>query len=209
MFSNKIRLIKKYGYLECAKKLFEKFYRYLFKSRDYLYCCDIKDFYKWNIENNDSLKNTTIIIIYSEKELHNRYLNEILKNEINREDVIKHIKKYFSKGFVLYLFAYCNQIIGYTWVVFGNSTDKYIPLGKNDVYFVSVFIFENFRGMHLYQFAIYRTIQILSERGVLRIYYAVHEWNKPMIKATSRTCFYSIGIVKKIKICNTEFIKWY
>jgi len=144
----------------------------------------------------------------NESEISEIDMDLLAQNNINMKIMQTYMRERFAQKGSLWLFKIDNVLVGYFWTVIGISYDHFFPIASNDVYFVDIKIFEQFRGKNMFNYMMKMILSKLKEQGVIRGYYTVHEWNEPMLRATNKMGAEMLGYIRKYRILGKEIISW-
>lgn len=200
-----VAVYRKKGLLQSIIKIFEHIQRLLFRKFDVIFLFNI-----FNIDNGYSKLPPDIQVesIKKESDILEKDMKCLAENNVNMTIMKRYMNERFSKKCELWFLKNNNDLLGYMWIAYGNSFDNLFPISSDDVYFVDIRIFEQYRGKNWFGVFMRRILWEQKMLGKTRGYYTVHEWNDPMLRATLKFCAKRLGLVRKFHFLGKEFVEW-
>jgi len=205
IFRRFINYYQKKGFLKTVSRIFEQFYRILFKSKTVLFFADMSE-----VDNSKLKLPQDIVIEY--KESFNQALQSDMKKMINYwEDIMEmdRARERFEKGAILWIIKSKADIAGFGWSIRGKMVSPYhLPITPNDVVLFDFFTFEEYRGHGFYALLLENIKGKMKLEGVSRVYGHSYEWNRSSIHGLEKGNMHKFIVTRKFHFWGRNITIW-
>ena len=201
-----IRFRKDKGFRKTINRFYFKIKQHLLQNRDVLFYCEIANFNDEDIKMPPNLK---VICVTSVDEILPEDMNALIEYR-GEKIVCQQIEERFSHGAVLYMVKRDGVFSGFAWIMKEVPIEHFFfPLTKNDAYFFDAAILPKYRSRGVLPPFSRFVFSELKKQGIIRAFFAAHEWNRPMIRtAMRRMAFVKFGVARKYHILGKDIIIW-
>ena len=197
--------IKNKGFKSTSIRLIEKSKHMLFKRRFNIYHANIANFSSINSNLPASM---VIVRKANEDEIESHILESLC--ELRQEKIVmQQFQERFPKGALLWILTINGDLAGFMWSIRRSPIEHFFfPLMDNDVYFFDIMILLEQRNKNLFPLFMHSVLSKLKHEGISNGYYTTYEWNKQMIKSTTKTAFQKIGMAQKFHMLGKDVVLW-
>lgn len=122
---------------------------------------------------------------------------------------LRHIKKRFGQGALLWLIKSQGRLAGYGWTLRGHTVKPYyFPLGQDDVHLLDFHVFPQYRGRGINPFLVTHILESLARAGAGRAFIEAADWNQAQLSSLAKTPFRRLGVARKLTIFRRTIVLW-
>ena len=194
------------GFRKTINRFYFKIRQHLLQNRDVLFYCEIA---KFNDEDIQMPPNIKVVGATSADEILPEDMNALI--EYRGEKIVRQqIEERFKHGAALFMVKRDGLLAGFSWIIREVPIEHFFfPLTKNDVYFFDAAILPKYRSRGVLPPFSRFIFSKLKNQGIIRGFFAAHQWNRPMIRtAMRRMAFVKFGVARKFHIHGRDIIIW-